>query len=54
MKLSHFEKKTFSQHGEDGITEKLIELIYNGNNNNKAEKPKILTNFLFLNCIKLV
>jgi hypothetical protein len=28
MNLSSFEKKIFSQNGEDGITEKLIELIY--------------------------
>jgi hypothetical protein len=35
MNLSIFEKKIFSQNGEDGITEKLIELIYDGNNNNK-------------------
>ena len=35
INLSYFERKQFSQNGEDGITEKLIELIYNGNNNNK-------------------
>lgn len=35
MDLSIFEKKIFSQNGEDGITEKLIELVYDGNNNNK-------------------
>lgn len=34
LDLSIFEKKIFSQNGEDGITEKLIELIYGGNNNN--------------------
>ena len=33
--LEIFEKKIFSQNGEDGITMKLIELIYNGNNDNK-------------------
>ena len=35
MELSLFEKKVFSQNGEDGITMKLIELIYYGNNDNK-------------------
>jgi len=35
MDLSLFEKKVFSQNGEDGIIMKLVELIYNGNNNNK-------------------
>lgn len=35
MDLSLFESKVFSQNGEDGITMKLIDLIYNGNNNNK-------------------
>ena len=35
MDLSCFEKKIFSQNGEDGITMKLIELIYNGDNDNK-------------------
>jgi hypothetical protein len=35
MDLSLFENKIFSQNGEDGITIKLIELIYNGNNDNK-------------------
>jgi len=35
MDLSLFEKKVFSQNGEDGITLKLIELIYDGNNDNK-------------------
>lgn len=35
MELELFEKKIFSQNGEDGITMKLIELIYNGNNDNK-------------------
>ena len=33
--LSIFENTIFSQNGEDGITIKLIELIYNGDNNNK-------------------
>lgn len=35
MDLSLFEKKIFSQNGEDGITMKLVDLIYNGNNSNK-------------------
>ena len=35
MDLSIFEQKIFSQNGEDGITMKLIELLYNGNNNDK-------------------
>jgi hypothetical protein len=35
MDLSNFENKVFSQNGEDGITVKLIELIYNGSNENK-------------------
>jgi hypothetical protein len=35
MELSLFEKKVFSQNGEDGITMKLMELIYCGNNDNK-------------------
>jgi hypothetical protein len=35
MDLSIFEKKVFSQNGEDGITMKLLELIYKGNNDNK-------------------
>lgn len=35
MELEFFEKKIFSQNGEDGITMKLVELIYNGNNDNK-------------------
>ena len=35
MDLEIFEKKIFSQNGEDGITMKLVELIYNGNNDNK-------------------
>ena len=35
MDLRLFEKKVFSQNGEDGITMKLVELIYNGNNDNK-------------------
>ena len=35
MELSRFEKKVFSQNGEDGVTIKLVELIYNGNNDDK-------------------
>jgi hypothetical protein len=35
MELSIFENKIFSQNGEDGITIKLCELIYDGNNDNK-------------------
>jgi hypothetical protein len=35
MDLEFCEKKIFSQNGEDGITMKLMELIYNGNNDNK-------------------
>jgi hypothetical protein len=35
MDLSLFEKKVFSQNGEDGITMKLMELIYHGNNHDK-------------------
>ena len=35
MDLRFFEKRIFSQNGEDGITMKLLELIYNGNNDNK-------------------
>lgn len=35
MDLSLFEKKVFSQNGEDGITMKLVELIYGDNNKNK-------------------
>lgn len=35
INLSDFEKKIYSQNGEDGITMKLIELIYHGNNDNK-------------------
>ena len=34
MDLSIFEKKIFSQNGEDGITIKLMELIYDANNDN--------------------
>ena len=30
-----FEQKVYSQNGEDGITMKLIDLIYDGNNENK-------------------
>ena len=36
MDLSLFEKKVFSQNGEDGITMKLVELIYGGNNDKKG------------------
>jgi hypothetical protein len=35
MDLSLFEKKVFSQNGEDGITMKLLELIYDNDNDNK-------------------
>jgi hypothetical protein len=35
INLSNFERKIYSQNGEDGVTIKLIELIYNGDNNNK-------------------
>jgi hypothetical protein len=35
MDLSLFEKRVFSQNGEDGVTMKLVELIYNNNNDNK-------------------
>jgi hypothetical protein len=35
MELDSFEKRIFSQNGEDGITMKLLELIYNGDNNAK-------------------
>ena len=35
MDLNIHEKRVFSQNGEDGITSKLIDLIYNGDNNNK-------------------
>lgn len=31
--LSLYEKKIFSQHGEDGVTEKIIELLYDNNDN---------------------
>jgi hypothetical protein len=33
--LSVYENKVFSQNGEDGITMKLVELIYDNNNDNK-------------------
>lgn len=33
--LSYYENKIFSQNGEDGITIKLIELIYDGDSKNK-------------------
>lgn len=35
MELIAFENKVFSQNGEDGITMKLLELIYEGDNDNK-------------------
>lgn len=35
MDLSIHEKRVFSQNGEDGITAKIIELIYDGNNEDK-------------------
>ena len=35
MDLSLYEKTFFSQSGEDGITMKLIDLLYEGNNQNK-------------------
>ena len=35
MDLSLFEERIFSQNGEDGVTMKLVELIYDGNNNTK-------------------
>lgn len=35
MDLSVFEERIFSQNGEDGITIKLLELLYNGDNENK-------------------
>jgi hypothetical protein len=35
MDLNCFEEKFFSQNGEDGVTMKLVELIYNGDNSNK-------------------
>jgi len=35
MDLKVFEQKIFSQNGEDGITMKLVELIYGEDNNNK-------------------
>jgi len=35
MDLKFFEKKIFSQNGEDGITMKLFEMIYDGNNTSK-------------------
>lgn len=33
--LEKYEQKIYSQNGEDGVTLKLIELIYNNDNNNK-------------------
>lgn len=36
MDLSLFEKKIYSQNGEDGVTMKLVELIYAGDNENKS------------------
>ena len=35
MDLSIFEQRIFSQNGEDGVTMKLLDLIYNGDNQNK-------------------
>jgi hypothetical protein len=35
MDLSAFENRVFSQNGEDGITTKLVELIYDGNHDDK-------------------
>lgn len=35
MDLNLFERKLFSQNGEDGITMKLVEMIYGDDNNNK-------------------
>ena len=35
MDPSIYEKRIFSQNGEDGITMKLLELIYDGDNNDK-------------------
>jgi len=35
MDLSLFEKKVFSQNGEDGVTMRLIDIIYDGDHNNK-------------------
>jgi len=35
MELSLFESKKYSQNGEDGIIKKLLELIYDDDNNNK-------------------
>jgi hypothetical protein len=35
MDLSLFERRVFSQNGEDGVTMKLVELIYDGDNNDK-------------------
>jgi hypothetical protein len=34
MDLSVFEKKIFSQNGEDGVTMKLVEMIYTDSKNN--------------------
>jgi hypothetical protein len=34
INLEEYEKKVFSQHGEDGVTEKIIELVYGPNNSN--------------------
>lgn len=34
MDLNEFEKKIFSQNGEDGITMKLVELIYGDDHQN--------------------
>lgn len=35
MDLNCFEEKIYSQNGEDGVTMKLVQLIYNGDNSNK-------------------
>jgi hypothetical protein len=46
MDLEIFEQKIFSQNGEDGVTMKLIELIYgNEENNNKNNKNKYYVEF---------
>lgn len=37
MILENFEFKNFSQNGEDGVTMKLIELIYDNNTDNNGE-----------------
>jgi hypothetical protein len=35
INLEIYENKIYSQNGEDGITKKIIELIYGNNNENK-------------------